>query len=183
MFYAYGLQALSQPTGNVKIGFSQSPMVRLKAHERGALGERLHIVFQTEAGAEYGSGRKLEAAYHKKFGLFRIIYEWFNFDPEMLIWVPDGTRHVHGATNEPAANTLPAHKLDIGDGALFAARSPVIAPYQIPLPESGDLSHALTIQKIVQRVNVASLRLATHRSASPRGAPQLNATFLIRKTK
>jgi len=174
-YYVYGLQAIGQPTGPVKIGFSRDPITRLKALQPAASGTRLHVLFQVEAGPTYGDGRRLEHLYHKRFTSMRMNGEWFQFDPAMLMWTPGGARRVYRETAAPAVNTVPAPRFDIGDSAIFD-QTVQRAPTRTVLPDRGDLSDALRIQKVVQPINGASQHTAASRFALLHDSPRRNAT-------
>jgi hypothetical protein len=148
-FFVYGLQSVSYPTGPIKIGFSAKPIDRLLAHEPGALGERLHIVFQVIAGLTYSDGRRAEKAYHDRFAPQRLNREWFRFTEEMLTWLPDGSRRVYRKTRSPASNTIAA-TLNSGDLSIFRQPRSLPSPPST-LPQAGDLSAAAMAQTIVQR--------------------------------
>lgn len=151
MYYVYGLQPIGKPEGPIKIGFSNKPTTRIEALEPGALGERLQMVFQVEAGETSGEALQLERLYHKHFAVCRMNGEWFRFTPEMLTWLPDGTRLTYAETKSPATNTLPALALDVGDATIFSRQRAIGTSPPKELPTAGDLSNAITIQKVVQR--------------------------------
>lgn len=150
-YYVYGLQAVGDPDGPVKIGFSNTPTRRLEALQPGALGARLQIIFQMEAGPTKQDGRKLEYIYHKQFAEHRINGEWFQFVHEMLTWQPDGCRRIYGATRGPAANCVPYRQLNPGDTRIFLGWVSPPERLALSLPAVTDLSAALVAQKILQR--------------------------------
>ena len=188
-YHVYGLQAVGQPEGSVKIGFSYDPMKRLAAHQPGSLGARLHIIFQVEAGQTAAAGRRLERMYHIRFAPLRMSGEWFRFDPEMLTWRPDGSRVVHRATGSPASNTRPDAKADPGDLSMFGQSATIGCPIPIPVTlarDPGDISAALTLQKIYPRdasLRHASLPRAPLHGATPRHAPHRNVSSTQEKVK
>ncbi len=150
MFFVYGMQAVTLPTGNVKIGFSSRLRQRLGTIELGPLGERLHVIFQVEAGKTYGEGRSLEYAYHREFAADRILRETFYFNPRMLTWEPDGRPITFPQIGTPATNTLPTWVPLLGDPTIVE-RTLLQRPNPISKTVSGDLSAAATVQRIVQR--------------------------------
>lgn len=149
MFFVYGIQAIDEPEGPIKIGFSLDPLGRTRDLELGSLGKQLHVIFQTEAGMAYGDGRRLEKIYHDEFALLRMDRETFQFSPKMLTWRPDGTTRAFTAMRAPASNTHETAGSPLGDVSFD--RKPVQRRNDNKQFESGDLSAASSVQKIVQR--------------------------------